>query len=71
MKSGGRRDRSHWRTRRRIDGRLLRAGSSSIRVRFVFTCPSDDPLYIAVWYAVGCLIVTLLAQTVLLRLSRW
>ena len=25
---------------------------------FVFACPSDDPLYIAVWYTVGCSIVT-------------
>jgi hypothetical protein len=38
---------------------------------FVFACPSDDPLYIAVWYTVGCSIVTVLGRVVLLRLSRW
>ncbi len=38
---------------------------------FVFACPSDDPLYIAVWYTVGCSIVTILARAVLMRLSRW
>jgi hypothetical protein len=38
---------------------------------FVFSCPSNDPLYIAVWYSVGCGIVTLVGQFVLSRLSRW
>ncbi len=38
---------------------------------FVFACPHDDPLYIAVWYAVGCGLVTLLARSVLPRLTRW
>jgi hypothetical protein len=38
---------------------------------FVFACPSDDPLYIAVWYTVGCAIVTIMARTVMLRLWRW
>ena len=38
---------------------------------FVFACPHDDPLYIAVWYAVGCGLVTLLARLVLPRLTRW
>jgi hypothetical protein len=38
---------------------------------FVFACPSDDPLYIAVWYTVGCGIVTIIGQFVLSRLSRW
>ncbi len=31
---------------------------------FVFACPSDDPLYIAVWYTVGCSIVTILGRAV-------
>jgi len=35
---------------------------------FVFACPSDVPLYIAVWYTVGCSIVTLVGRAVLLRL---
>lgn len=38
---------------------------------FVFACPHDDPLYIAVWYAVGCGLVTLLARLVLPQLTRW
>jgi len=38
---------------------------------FVFACPSDDPLYIAVWYTVGCAIVTVCGRAILLRLSRW
>jgi hypothetical protein len=38
---------------------------------FVFACPSDDPLYVAVWYTVGCGLVTLIGQVVLSRLSRW
>ena len=38
---------------------------------FVFACPSDDPLYIAVWYTIGCSIVTILGRSMLIRLSRW
>ena len=38
---------------------------------FVFACPSNDPLYIAVWYAVGCGLVTGLARLMLPRLARW
>jgi hypothetical protein len=38
---------------------------------FVFACPSDDPLYIAVWYSAGCGIVTALSRLVLPRLARW
>ena len=38
---------------------------------FVFACPSDDPLYIAVWYTVGCSIVTVIGRAFFLRLSRW
>jgi hypothetical protein len=38
---------------------------------FVFACPFNDPLYIAVWYSVGCGIVTLLSRFVLPRLARW
>jgi hypothetical protein len=38
---------------------------------FVFACPFDDPLYIAVWYSVGCGIVTALSRIILPRLLRW
>jgi hypothetical protein len=38
---------------------------------FVFACPSDDPLYIAVWYTVGCGIVTAMSRAAMLKLSRW
>jgi hypothetical protein len=55
-------------------GTALAAGLSSAAwgaFVFVFACPSDDPLYIAVWYTVGCSIVTILGRTILIRLSRW
>jgi len=38
---------------------------------FVFACPFDDPLYIAVWYGVGCGLVTLVSRLLLPRLTRW
>lgn len=38
---------------------------------FVFACPFNDPLYIAVWYSVGCGIVTGLCRMILPWLSRW
>jgi hypothetical protein len=38
---------------------------------FVFACPYDDPLYIAVWYAVGCGLVTGFARLILPPLTRW
>ena len=55
-------------------GTALAAGLSSAAwgaFVFVFACPSDDPLYIAVWYTVGCTIVTVVGRAILLRLSRW
>jgi len=55
-------------------GTALAAGLSSAAwgaFVFVFACPSDDPLYIAVWYTVGCAIVTIMARAVMLRLWRW
>jgi hypothetical protein len=55
-------------------GTALAAGLSSAAwgaFVFVFACPSDDPLYIAVWYTVGCSIVTILGRAGLMRLSRW
>jgi hypothetical protein len=38
---------------------------------FVFACPHDDPLYVAVWYTVGCGLVTLVARLLLPLLTRW
>ncbi|TLU70741.1 NrsF family protein [Lichenicoccus roseus] len=38
---------------------------------FVFACPSDDPLYIAIWYSVGCGLVTLATRLILPPLTRW
>ena len=55
-------------------GTALAAGLSSAAwgaFVFVFACPSDDPLYIAVWYTIGCSIVILLGRAILMRLSRW
>ena len=57
-----------------VPGTALAAGLSSAAwgaFVFVFACPSDDPLYIAVWYTVGCSIVTLLGGVILVRLARW
>jgi len=55
-------------------GTALAAGVSSAAwgaFVFAFACPSDDPLYIAVWYTVSCGVATLCARAALLRLSRW
>lgn len=38
---------------------------------FVFACPFNDPLYIAVWYSVGCGFVMALARLILPRFARW
>jgi hypothetical protein len=38
---------------------------------FVFACPFDDALYIAVWYTVGCGIVILLSRAILPWIARW
>jgi hypothetical protein len=38
---------------------------------FVFACPYDDPLYIVVWYIVGCGLVTLAARLLLPLIVRW
>jgi hypothetical protein len=38
---------------------------------FAFACPFNDPLYIAVWYSVGCGTITFLSRAVLPRLARW
>ncbi len=38
---------------------------------FVFACRFDDPLYVAVWYSLGCGGVTLFARFTLPRLIRW
>lgn len=38
---------------------------------FVFACPSDDPLYIAVWYAVGLGLVSVVSRVLLGLAARW
>jgi hypothetical protein len=38
---------------------------------FVFACPFDDPLYIVVWYGVGCGVVTVAATLLLPPFVRW
>jgi hypothetical protein len=38
---------------------------------FVFACPFDDPLYVMVWYSLGCGAVTLFARLTLPRLTWW
>jgi hypothetical protein len=38
---------------------------------FAFNCPHDDPLYIAVWYIVGSLVIASLARLILPTFARW
>jgi hypothetical protein len=38
---------------------------------FAFNCPSDDPLYIAFWYCLGCAVVTLIGRLALPAVTRW
>lgn len=38
---------------------------------FAFACPSDDPLYIAVWYGGSIACVTVAARFILPRIARW
>jgi hypothetical protein len=38
---------------------------------FAFTCPHDDPVFIAVWYPASTAFSTLVAWLVLPRVSRW
>lgn len=38
---------------------------------FVFACPHDDPLYVAVWYGTGCGLIALIARLILPPLARW
>jgi hypothetical protein len=68
-------------------GALMRRGASTERKRtallvgiagaawgafvFVFACPFNDPLYIVVWYSIGCGTVVLVSRAILPRLGRW
>lgn len=57
-----------------LGGTALAAGIASAAwgaFVFVFACPYDDLLYTAIWYSVGCGLVTLLARLILPGLSRW
>ena len=38
---------------------------------FAFVCPSDDPLYIMLWYLIGCGGVALATRLVVPRIARW
>ncbi|WP_419728577.1 NrsF family protein [Lichenicola sp.] len=38
---------------------------------FVFTCPFDDPLYIAFWYTATCSLIAVCGRLLLPILSRW
>lgn len=38
---------------------------------FVFACPHDDPLYVAVWYGFSCGLTLFLVRLLLPRLARW
>lgn len=55
-------------------GSALAAGTASAAwgaFVFVFNCPHDDPLYIAVWYLVGCAIIAIAGRLILPRIARW
>ncbi len=38
---------------------------------FVFACGHDDPLYVAVWYGLGCSVTIAYSRLLLARLIRW
>ncbi len=38
---------------------------------FVFACPHDDPLYVAIWYFAGCATVALAGRWLLASIARW
>jgi hypothetical protein len=47
------------------------AGSAWGAFVFVFACPFNDPLYVAIWYSLGCSTVVLVSRALLPRLSKW
>ena len=47
------------------------AGAVAGALVFALHCPGDDPLYVVVWYALGCGAVTFAARAILPRLVRW
>jgi hypothetical protein len=38
---------------------------------FAFACPSDDPLYVAVWYGVSIACITMASRVVLPKIASW
>lgn len=38
---------------------------------FVLNCPHDDPLYLAVWYVIGCALIAVAIRQVFLLVARW
>lgn len=38
---------------------------------FAFRCPFDDPLYVAVWFAIAGAVITVVARLLLPRIARW
>jgi hypothetical protein len=38
---------------------------------FAFRCPFDDPLYVAVWFALAGVAITIVARLILPRIARW
>jgi len=40
-------------------------------VVFVLNCPHDDPLYVAVWYGVGCALIAFATRRILPMVARW
>ncbi|OUJ14688.1 NrsF family protein [Acetobacter sp. DsW_063] len=55
-------------------GTAWAAGSAAAAwgaLAFVMACPFDDPLYVAVWYSLGCGVVSLVTRLALPWLTRW
>jgi hypothetical protein len=47
------------------------AGAALGALLFAFACPHHDPLYIAVWFTLGCGIVALAGRLLLPLINRW
>ena len=57
-----------------LPGSALAVGAASAAwgaFIFVVNCPHDDPLFVAVWYLVGCSIVALIGRVALPRIANW
>lgn len=47
------------------------AGAAWGALIFAFHCPMDDPLYVAIWYSLGYMLVASVSRVLLPRITRW